>query len=585
MTPQTILKSKFGYDTFRAGQEDIINTILERQNVLAIMPTGGGKSICYQVPALLEDGITLVISPLISLMKDQVDALNENDIPATFINSTLDYPEIAARLAQVERQEVKLLYVSPERLDSGYFERLAQLPVSLVAIDEAHCISQWGHDFRPSYLRLTEIIKQLPSHPTIVALTATATPKVAADIMQRLDLQREVKTGFARENLSFKVVKDQDSDRFLLDYLKMNTEQSGIIYASTRKEVERLTLMLDKQGVPVTMYHGGLSKQERQKNQDDFLFDRLPVMVATNAFGMGIDKSNVRFVIHDQIPGSLEAYYQEAGRAGRDGLPSEAILLFKLNDVQIQRFFIDQSEMDDATKAREYDKLQLMAQYANTPQCLQQYILNYFGEQAPACGQCSNCLDERESQDITVAAQQVLSCVKRMGERFGKTLIAQVLTGSRVERVKQFQFDRLSTYGLMKSDSQKKVSELIDFLTASNYLVADGGQYPVLKVSAAGIDVLRGQQQVFRKAAVQAKQSLPVNDELFEQLRQVRRELAESQGVPPFVIFSDRTLRELCTTMPTTLDEMLSVHGIGESKIEKYGEQFLSILIEHEDEV
>jgi ATP-dependent DNA helicase RecQ len=585
MTPQTILKSKFGYDTFRAGQEDIINTILERQNVLAIMPTGGGKSICYQVPALLEDGITLVISPLISLMKDQVDALNENDIPATFINSTLDYPEIATRLTQVERQEVKLLYVSPERLDSGYFERLAQLPVSLVAIDEAHCISQWGHDFRPSYLRLTEIIKQLPSHPTIVALTATATPKVAADIMQRLDLQREVKTGFARENLSFKVVKDQDSDRFLLDYLKMNTEQSGIIYASTRKEVERLTLMLDKQGVPVTMYHGGLSKQERQMNQDDFLFDRLPVMVATNAFGMGIDKSNVRFVIHDQIPGSLEAYYQEAGRAGRDGLPSEAILLFKLNDVQIQRFFIDQSEMDDATKAREYDKLQLMAQYANTPQCLQQYILNYFGEQAPACGQCSNCLDERESQDITVAAQQVLSCVKRMGERFGKTLIAQVLTGSRVERVKQFQFDRLSTYGLMKNDSQKKVSELIDFLTASNYLVADGGQYPVLKVSAAGIDVLRGQQQVFRKAAVQAKQSLPVNDELFEQLRQVRRELAESQGVPPFVIFSDRTLRELCTTMPTTLDEMLSVHGIGESKIEKYGEQFLSILIEHEDEV
>lgn len=585
MTPQTILKSKFGYDTFRAGQEDIINTILERQNVLAIMPTGGGKSICYQVPALLEDGITLVISPLISLMKDQVDALNENDIPATFINSTLDYPEIAARLAQVERQEVKLLYVSPERLDSGYFERLAQLPVSLVAIDEAHCISQWGHDFRPSYLRLTEIIKQLPSHPTIVALTATATPKVAADIMQRLDLQREVKTGFARENLSFKVVKDQDSDRFLLDYLKMNTEQSGIIYASTRKEVERLTLMLDKQSVPVTMYHGGLSKQERQKNQDDFLFDRLPVMVATNAFGMGIDKSNVRFVIHDQIPGSLEAYYQEAGRAGRDGLPSEAILLFKLNDVQIQRFFIDQSEMDDATKAREYDKLQLMVQYANTPQCLQQYILNYFGEQAPACGQCSNCLDERESQDITVAAQQVLSCVKRMGERFGKTLIAQVLTGSRVERIKQFQFDRLSTYGLMKSDSQKKVSELIDFLTASNYLVADGGQYPVLKVSAAGIDVLRGQQQVLRKAAVQAKQSLPVNDGLFEQLRQVRRELAESQGVPPFVIFSDRTLRELCTTMPTTLDEMLSVHGIGESKIEKYGEQFLSILIEHEDEV
>jgi ATP-dependent DNA helicase RecQ len=458
MTPQTILKTKFGYDTFREGQQEVIDAVLNRQNVLAIMPTGGGKSICYQVPALMVDGVTLVISPLISLMKDQVDALNETGIPATFINSTLDYAEIEQRFRRVENQEVKLLYVSPERLDSGYFNRLAQLPVSLVAVDEAHCISQWGHDFRPSYLRLTETIHQLPSHPTIIALTATATPKVAHDIMARLTLDKEVVTGFARDNLSFKVVKDQSGDQFLLDYLQLNAQQSGIIYATTRKEVERLAMLLRGHGVAATMYHGGMTKEERQHNQDDFLYDRLPVMVATNAFGMGIDKSNVRFVIHAQMPGSLEAYYQEAGRAGRDGLPSEAILLFKLNDVQIQHFLIDQSEMDDAAKNREYDKLQAMTQYANTEQCLQQYILNYFGEDGDACGRCSNCLDDRESQDITVATQQVLSCVKRMGERFGRTLIAQVLVGSNVARVKQLHFDQLSTYGLMKKiESGQKV--------------------------------------------------------------------------------------------------------------------------------
>ena len=575
-----LLKQYFGYDEFRPGQKEIIQKVIDQENVLGIMPTGSGKSICYQLPALLLDGLTVVVSPLISLMKDQVDAANQLGIPATFINSSLDGYETARRFQEIDRQQYRLLYIAPERfIIPDFIQAMKRWNVRMIAIDEAHCISQWGHDFRPSYLQMANQLDQLPNRPVIVALTATATVQVAADIKRLLKIpeNNHIQTGFERENLRFQVIKDQKKEQYLIEYLKINKNQSGIIYAATRKEVDRLYHLLKKFDFSVGRYHGGLNENERTEMQEAFLYDRLQLIVATNAFGMGINKSNVRFVIHYQIPGSLEAYYQEAGRAGRDGLSSEAILLFSPQDIQVQKFFIQQSQREEGQKQKEYEKLKAMTEYVYIESCLQQYILNYFGETSSPCNRCGNCLDDREIVEVTTEAQMVLSCLKRMGENYGKQMLMKVLAGSKEQKLQALGFGHLSTYGLMKNQSQKETMQLIEYLISNGYLLTINGEYPVLKVTERGIQVLKGQESVYRKEPKKVQQlSDEETDTLFEVLRELRTDLASEAGVPPYVVFSDSTLKEMSRIRPSSRLEMLQIKGVGQSKLDKYGEAFLS---------
>ena len=575
-----LLKQYFGYDEFRPGQKEIIQKVIDQKNVLGIMPTGSGKSICYQLPSLLLDGLTVVVSPLISLMKDQVDAANQLGIPATFINSSLDGYETARRFQEIDRQQYRLLYIAPERfIMPDFIQAMNRWNVCMIAIDEAHCISQWGHDFRPSYLQMAKQLDQLPNRPVIVALTATATIQVAADIKRLLKIPdgNHIQTGFGRENLRFQVVKDQKKEQYLVEYLKINKNQSGIIYAATRKEVDRIYHLLKKFGFSIGRYHGGLNENERTAMQEAFLYDRLQLIVATNAFGMGINKSNVRFVIHYQIPGSLEAYYQEAGRAGRDGLSSEAILLFSPQDIQVQKFFIQQSQREEGQKQKEYEKLKAMTEYVYIESCLQQYILNYFGETSSPCNRCGNCLDDREIVEVTTQAQMVLSCLKRMGENYGKQMLMKVLAGSKEQKLRALGFERLSTYGLMKNQSQKETMQLIEYLISNGYLLTVNGEYPILKVTERGIQVLKGQEAVYRKEPKKVQQlSDEETDTLFEVLRELRTDLASEAGVPPYVVFSDSTLKEMSRIRPSSRLEMLQIKGVGQSKLDKYGEAFLS---------
>ncbi|PLR99234.1 DNA helicase RecQ [Bacillus sp. T33-2] len=578
-----LLQSHFGYSSFRSGQEQVITSVLEGKNTVCVMPTGGGKSICYQIPALMMPGTTLVISPLISLMKDQVDTLLQHGIPAAFINSSLSAREAAERMENAVQGRYTLLYVAPERLESrDFMDMLTRINIPLVAVDEAHCISQWGHDFRPSYLHIANMVDSLPGNPVVLGLTATATPRVREDICDSLQIScaDSVLTGFERENLSFSVIKGQDRLAFLKNYVKKNSNEAGIIYAATRKTVDQLYEWLCKENIHAARYHAGMNDDDRAAEQERFLADKASVMVATSAFGMGIDKSNIRYVVHYQLPKNMESYYQEAGRAGRDGLASECILLYSSQDIQIQRFLIDQST-EQARMGQELEKLQLMADYCHTENCLQAYIVQYFGEhEAEPCGRCGNCTDSRSSVDVTKEAQMVLSCIIRMGQKFGKSITAGVLTGSKNKKIIDLHFNQLSTYGIMKEQSAKQVSELIEFLISQNLIGVEHGAYPTIFVAPPGREVLTGKQQVFRKEAVQISQ-VSNDDPLFEELRMLRKSIAEEEKVPPFVIFSDTSLKDMCARLPLTTGELLQVSGVGQHKLEKYGEAFLKVIISY----
>ncbi|MBP1534731.1 MAG: DNA helicase RecQ [Ruminococcus sp.] len=594
----SVLRDFFGHRAFREGQEPVIDALLSGRDALAVMPTGAGKSMCYQIPALMLDGITVVVSPLISLMKDQVNALIQSGVRAAYLNSSLTPAQYEAAIANASRGMYKMIYVAPERLCTASFRNLArQVKISMVAVDEAHCVSQWGQDFRPHYLRIHEFLEQLPYRPTVGAFTATATDQVRQDIVRLLALRDPfcVTTGFDRANLYFGVVHAKDKYTETKAIVRENEGSCGIIYCATRKAVEEVSEKLTADGIPCTRYHAGLSPEERKQNQDDFIYDRVNLIAATNAFGMGIDKSNVSFVIHYNMPKNIENYYQEAGRAGRDGNDAKCILLYSGRDMQTNRFLIENSnenpDLDDETleKIRERDlyKLRRMSDYCNTSGCLRQFILDYFGEKRKcSCENCSNCSGETELTDITIEAQKILSCVYRLHQRnlrFGAVVVSGILKGSGSQRVKQFGLDTLSTFGIMKDETNTKIRTIIRFLEAEGYLTE--GEHSTLMLTRKSAEVLMQKNTVMMRlpkkgrtkrseTAINKEQILGFDKTLFERLRKLRARLAGDAGLPAYTVFNDASLREMCVMMPLTQSAFAEIPGVGKVKQERYGRYF-----------
>lgn len=592
----SVLKDYFGHDSFRDGQEQIVDALLDGRDALCIMPTGAGKSMCYQIPALLFDGVTIVVSPLISLMKDQVGSLVQSGVPAAYINSSLSYPQFLRVLSNTEHGKYKIIYVAPERLlTDGFLDTCKKIKISMVAVDEAHCVSQWGQDFRPSYLKIISFIKSLENRPIVGAFTATATNDVKEDIKKILRLENpfEITTGFDRPNLFFGVIKSSSKDEKLIDLIRERGDRSGIVYCATRKNVESVCELLCDNGFSATRYHAGLDEYERRKNQEDFVFDRKNIMVATNAFGMGIDKSNVTYVIHYNMPKNIESYYQEAGRAGRDGGEADCILLYSPKDVRLNRFMIENSEGNDELtieeneqiRERDFERLKHMTFYSTTNDCLRRFILRYFGGDKKAyCGKCSNCLSVHKLVDVTIDAQKIMSCIARTGQRYGKAVICDVLKGSKSEKILKAELNSQSIYGIMKEVTARHIFGTIDFLAEKEYISSDN-ETEVLKLLPKSRDVLFGRERLVMKKVENSEKvvkthrpEVPVNSDLLDALKALRKSIASKKSVPAYVIFTDATLIDMCKKCPETPDEMLEVSGVGRTKLEKFGKEFLEVI-------
>ena len=592
-----ILKKYFGYDEFRNGQYEIIKNILEKKNTLAIMPTGGGKSICFQVPALIFEGVTIVISPLISLMKDQVDALNENGISSVFINSSLSNSQCEIIYNALLFNKYKIIYIAPERLENPRFlSVIKNINISQIAIDEAHCISQWGHDFRVSYKNIKNFLQILDSNPVISAFTATATPEVTQDILESLNIDAEIfRNGFKRDNLKFSVLKNIDNFKFIEKFIEEHPEESGIIYTSTRKECEKIYEYISKKR-DIAKYHAGLSDNERMKNQEEFLLDRCKIIVATNAFGMGIDKSNVRWVIHNNLPKDIESYYQEAGRAGRDGLTSSCILLYSPKDIIVQKLFIENENLSEEIAKIRYGKLSAMENYTRTNSCLVEYIVNYFADKSldENCGMCGNCENKGEVIDITIEAQKIISCVGRLNNKYGAKLILDILKGSNNARIKENRLNEQSTYGCLKDKSSIYIKTIMDYLIGSDFIESTEGKYPLLKLKESAYTFIKSKEtlsmrtlnddnsSIMKKERLNDKKTslplIPGGEQLFNLLSEYRSKTARDNHVPSYIIFSDKTIIDICNYKPKEKDELLKINGIGEAKFEKYGNDILSIV-------